>query len=96
MEMRDSSSDARNTGPRARFATGESRADTPIIRANIARTFVQLFYKQFDCRAVLGSCSIYQRHQDETRAINQGFTNNPSLEIGPMLNPEVIVGTKTQ
>ena len=41
MEMRVSSSDARNTGPSARFATGETRAESPIIRSeNIARTFV--------------------------------------------------------
>ena len=90
---------------RPRRATqGLARASQPGKRApkhrssqQISRGLcVQLFYKQFDCRAVLGSSSIYQRHQDETRAINQGFTNNPGLKIGPMLNPEVIVGTKTQ
>ena len=30
-------------------------------------------YKQFGRRAVFRCCSIYQRHQDETQAINQGF-----------------------
>ena len=88
-----------------RATPGPARASQPGKRAlkrrssdqQISRGLcVQLFYKQFDCRAVLGSSSIYQRHQDETRAINQGFTNNPGLKIGPMLNPEVIVGTKTQ